>query len=142
MEQLGEFILNHWVLSLALVVIVALLIATSLGPLLQGVKEVDPLQATELLNHQNAVILDVRKDDEYREGHLPHDIHIPLERLKEKLPSLQKYRERPIIAVCRSGQRSLQAAALLRKQGFEEVYNLKGGILAWKHAHYPLIKEA
>ncbi|RMD71027.1 MAG: rhodanese-like domain-containing protein [Gammaproteobacteria bacterium] len=142
MEHLGEFILNHWILSSALLVIVALLVWTSLGSVIQGVKEVDPLQATELINHRNAVILDVRRDEEYQEGHLPHDIHIPLERLKDKWPSLQKYKDRPIIVVCRSGQRSNQAAIFLRKQGFEEVYNLKGGILAWKNDHFPLVKGA
>jgi len=99
-----------------------------------------PPQATLLINHENAIVLDVREDKEYAQGHILNSVHIPLSMLSDKIGRLEKYRNRPIIASCMSGNRSGRACSMLKKNGFEKVHNLKGGIIAWQNANLPLTK--
>lgn len=134
MQEISEFVSSEWPLFLALVVILALLIRA----FLTGAKGVGPMEAVGLMNHQNAVVLDVRTDKEYAEGHIANSLHIPQGLLADRLAELQRYKETPLIIACRSGARSGQASAILLKQGFTNVQNLSGGILAWSNANLPL----
>ncbi|GAB4298639.1 MAG: rhodanese-like domain-containing protein [Thiohalomonadaceae bacterium] len=138
MQQFGEFFLNHWDLFLALFVTLAMLVYTSFSARLRGYQEVQPLEAVQLMNHQEAVMVDVREDSEYAAGHVQDSIHIPLGKLRERLGELETYKGRAVVVACRSGHRSATACAMLRKQGFEQVYNLRGGILAWENANLPV----
>lgn len=140
MQQLAEFVANHTLLVTALVGVGALLVWNVFSGLIYGVEGVAPMAATQLVNHEDALILDVREDSEYAEGHILNSTHIPLGSLKLKLSQLEKYRERPIIVGCRSGNRSAHACRLLKQEGFSRVYNLQGGILAWQNANLPVIK--
>jgi len=110
------------------------------GNRLRGVKEVGSAGALQLINHKNAFVLDVREENEFNTGHVLNSKLIPLGKLRERIGELERYRERPIVAVCRSGQRSTAACVLLGKQGFSQVYNLAGGVLAWQKANLPLEK--
>ena len=103
-------------------------------------KEVGTLEATQMINHKDAVILDVREDSEFALGHLPNAKHIPLKQLTDRLKELEKFRNKPMIINCRSGARSARACGLLKKQGFENVYNLAGGMNAWSQAGLPIEK--
>jgi len=138
MKQLSEFVLHHPFLFLALLGILVLLIGNELRRALLNLKEVSPLEATQLLNHQDAVLLDVREPQEYKDGFLANSIRIPLGSLSEKAAQLDKHRERPIIIVCRSGNRSAQAVRILKRMGYETVYNLGGGLHAWRTANLPI----
>ena len=111
-----------------------------IGRRISGVKEVETLEATQLINHRDAVILDVREDKEFVTGHLPNAKHIPLGQLVARLKDVEKFKNKPIVVNCRSGARSATACGILRKNGFEEVYNLKGGINAWQQANMPVEK--
>ena len=138
MEQYVEFVGNHWMLFLALVVILGLLAHN----LLVGTKgSLEPLGATELINRKDAVVLDVRPKADFSKGHIIDAINIPMNGFAQQTAILQKYKERPIIISCRSGAQSSQASRQLKKQGFEEVYNLRGGILAWQNANLPLSRK-
>jgi GrxC family glutaredoxin len=139
MDQVTEFVVNNWVLFLALIIILALLARTWFAP--GGAKSVGPMEAVSLSNHKNAVFVDVRTDDEYRAGHILHSLHAPLGLLDSKLKEISKYKNRPLVVYCRSGSRSGQAAGQLKKQGLEEVYNLAGGVMAWQNANLPLTKD-
>ena len=75
------------------------------------------------------IILDVRQPEEYRSGHLPGAVFIPLPDLINKVGGLDH--AKPIIAYCRSGNRSRAAAAFLLIYGFSKVYSMDGGITAW-----------
>jgi rhodanese-related sulfurtransferase len=140
MEQLGTFATNHWELFVGLAVILVLLAGTYVRAAVSGVAQVSPGEATQLINHNNAVVLDVREDKEYADGHILNSVHVPLGNLKDQLGRLEKYRTRHVIVSCRSGNRSASACATLRKHGFENVFNLKGGVLAWQSASLPLSK--
>jgi rhodanese-related sulfurtransferase len=87
------------------------------------------------------VFLDTREDREYSGGHIPEAIHIPLKQLPQRVAELNKYKELPIIAYCRSGNRSNSVGSILKKHGFENVYNLGGGIAAWQSASLPVSKK-
>ncbi len=140
MSQLGEFVVNHWDLFLALIIILAMLISQPLSRRLRGFHDVDPQEAVGLMNREDAVLVDVREDKEYREGHVVDSIHVPLSGLDKNLSRLENLRQKPVILGCHSGHRSSKAAGVLRKHGFERVYNLKGGMLAWENAGLPLSK--
>ena len=111
-----------------------------LGNRLRGVKEVGSTGALQLINHKNALVLDVREESEFNTGHILNSRLIPLAKLEERIGELERYREQPIVVVCRSGQRTTAACVLLGKQGFSQVYNLAGGIMAWQKANLPLEK--
>jgi rhodanese-related sulfurtransferase len=140
-SQLVEFTTNHPLLVMALVAILAMLIGGELRQRLSGVKEVGPVEATRLLSHENAVMIDMREDKEYLEGHIVNAVHLPASKQDNYPGKVEKYRDRPLIVYCRSGHRSTAVCSKLRKQGFEAVYNLKGGVLAWQKAELPLEKH-
>lgn len=141
MEQLGNFALNHWELVLALIIILGLLLG---GPWLNGARgylNITPTSATTLINHEDALVIDVREDQEFRDGHIINALHIPTGEVPIRLKELEKYRQRPIILVCRSGNRSGRSAAFLHQQGFTLLYNLEGGIIAWQNANLPVVRK-
>lgn len=137
MEQIIEFAGNHPILVGAFVVVLVALVfnfVTDPG----GKNAVDPMAATGLINHEDAVVLDVRSISEFKDGHIVNAINIPLNGLGNNLKQLEKHRNKPIVAVCRSGSRSASACRLLRKQGFENAKNLRGGMMAWESANLPV----
>ena len=137
MEQLTQFIANHWPLVLTFVGLLAALIwNVFFDPVNKNA--VTPLQSTPLINHEDAVVLDVRSMDEFRKGHIVNALNYPLNGLAKQIPQLQKYKDRPIVVVCRSGSRSAMAAKMLMKAGFERVHNLRGGMMAWTSAGLPV----
>ena len=141
MEQILNFINNHWDLFTALIVILALLFASTLLNAIRGIKQIGPAEATHLINHQDALVLDVREDKAFAGGHIINSLHIPMAKVQNKLTELSKYKTSPVIVSCRSGARSNSICSMLRKNGFENVANLKGGIIAWQNANMPLNKK-
>lgn len=118
----------------------AMLIWPLFGNRLRGVKEASSAEALQLINHKDALILDVRETGEFSKGHILNSKSIPLGKLGERIGELERYREKPVVIVCNSGQKSASACVLLGKQGFGQVYNLAGGMLAWQKASLPLEK--
>jgi rhodanese-related sulfurtransferase len=135
MQQLMEFAINNWILVTALFVILYLLLRGG------DANSLEPLQAVQKINHENAVVIDVREGNEISGGKIVNAVHIPLANLESRLKELEKYKGGPIVVNCRSGHRSGHACSVLRKNGFAEVYNLKGGIMAWQSANLPLSKK-
>jgi rhodanese-related sulfurtransferase len=140
MEQVLEFAGNHPLLVGAFVAVLTALMWNLIADP-GGKNAVDPVGATALINHENAVVLDVRSIAEFKDGHIVNSINIPLNGLGNNLKQLEKHRDKPIIAVCRSGSRSASACRTLRKQGFEQVKNLRGGIMAWESASLPVNRK-
>ncbi len=92
------------------------------------------------MNRKQAVILDVRDNEEFAAGHVVNAKHIPLDKLNEQIKQLEKFKNRPVVIVCHNGQRSANAAPILVKNGFVDVFCLRGGIAAWQLASMPLEK--
>ncbi|CAK0769296.1 phage shock protein E [Gammaproteobacteria bacterium] len=141
MEQFTQFFLHHWELFLVLGVILGMLFGEPLLRGTRGYQGVGPLEATGLISHQNALVLDVREENEFKEGHVLNSIHIPAGKLSDRGKELEKHRERPVIVVCQSGNRSGRASSFLHKQGFSSIYNLDGGLVAWRSANLPLTQK-
>ncbi len=138
MQQLIDFTMNHWILVSAFVLLAGYL----LYGLLQGDKgSVDPMKATEMINHEQAVVIDVRPSADFHKGHIINAISLPSNGFANQISTLNKHKEKPIIVACRSGAQSASACHQLRKAGFEQVYNLKGGILAWQSANLPITRK-
>lgn len=92
---------------------------------------VSPNEAAAMRVKNQAVIVDVRENDDWNEHNIHGAIHIPLSQLNERLPELEPYRNRPIITQCVAGMRSAQAQLKLKAAGFSKVYLMNGGIKAW-----------
>lgn len=140
LERLPEFVANHTVLVVGFMGVLSALIwnlVTDPG----GKNAVDATAATAMINHENAVVLDVRSMAEFKDGHIVNAINIPINGLGNNLKQLEKHRNRPVVTVCRSGSRSGAACSLLRKHGFENVKNLRGGMLAWENASLPVKRK-
>jgi len=140
MSRFIEFAINHWDLFLALAILLFMMFSAGLTSRLRGFREIGPADAVQLINHSDAALLDVREDKEYQDGHILDAIHIPLGKLAGRLDELDSLRQKPLIVSCRSGHRSATACAQMRKNGFEEIYNLKGGVMAWQSAGLPMQK--
>jgi rhodanese-related sulfurtransferase len=134
-----EFVQQQWPLFAALVIIVLSLIYSYVGDRLMGYTTVDPNQATRLIN-DGAALLDVRSEAEYKSGHIADALNIPVSQLKSRLDKLGFSKADPVVVYCQSGSRSARACALLAKNGYEKVYNLGGGIMAWQSAGMPVSK--
>ena len=139
-NQLTEFTGNHMLLVLALFAIIAMLLGGEIQARISGIKAVAPGEATRMINHDNAIMIDMRDDKDYREGHIVNAIHAPASSGND-IGKLEKYRDKPLIVYCQRGQRSTAYCSKLKKQGFGSVYNLKGGLLAWQKAELPLSKN-
>jgi rhodanese-related sulfurtransferase len=105
-----------------------------------GGPSISTLEATLLINQQNALVLDVREAAEYEKGHVLNARHLAIGELAARSGEIEKYKAKPVIVVCDSGNRSDRAAATLRKQGFAQVFSLAGGIGAWQQAGLPVEK--
>lgn len=81
---------------------------------------------------EGAQLVDVRENSEWQVGHAPQAIHIPVSAVSSKLNRIKD--DRPVIVVCRSGNRSRSVVSSLRKQGYDNVVNLAGGMRAWQSA--------
>ncbi len=133
-----DFIIqNIWLVLLAAISGFMLLGGAGLFGRISGVKPVGPQEAVLLFNHEDALVLDVREQSEWVDGHIGKAKHIPLGQLKNRLSDLEKYKGKPIVTVCRSGSRSGSACSILKKAGFENLYNLDGGMQAWVQAGLP-----
>ena len=103
-----------------------------------GGNGISPTEATLLVNREDAIVLDVRETGEWNGGHIPNAHHIALAQLDKRMVELEKFKTRPVVVCCASGNRSLSAAASLKRAGFEKVFNLSGGVGAWADANLPL----
>lgn len=97
---------------------------------------VDPAQAKKLTETENALIIDVREDDEWADARIPGAIHIPLASITNRAQEIP--RDRPVILQCRSGNRSAGATRALLDLGFMNVLNLEGGIGDWAADGFPI----
>lgn len=96
------------------------------------------LQATQLINKDNTVIVDVRAPEDFAAGHLRSAKNIPLRELPARIKELDK--SRPVLVVCTAGVQSVKGAVLLAQAGFSEAYSLDGGFDAWQAQGLPVLK--
>ena len=112
-------------------------------PLIRGANRsgtLSTLQATQLINQKDAVVIDIRDQADYQRGHILNAKSFPDKVLAERKTELEKLKSAPIIVSCDTGQRAGPAAQKLREMGFTEVFVLQGGLNAWREAGLPVTK--
>jgi len=142
MEKLPEFIGNHLFLSSLFIATLGLLLWNLFGSVLTGIQQLPAAEVTRLMNHEKALVLDVRPVDEYANGHILNALNIPAKDMAHEQKKLVKHKHRPVITCCSSGAVSARSARTLKMQGYEKVYCLSGGLQAWQSANLPMTKEA
>ncbi|MCQ4200379.1 rhodanese-like domain-containing protein (plasmid) [Streptomyces sp. NA03103] len=106
----------------------------------RGTGRLTPDQAHTHTDDGTAVLLDVRETPEWKAGHAPGAVHLSLSRLAAGAALPPDVRDRPVVAICRSGNRSQQAAKLLVSRGVDAV-DVTGGMKAWAEAGLPVVDE-
>ena len=138
MDQIVEFITNHWMLSAAWAGLLALLILSFTST---SSKVIGNQQITTMMNRENAVVIDVRSKADFSKGHLLGSINIPVAQLKDAGTELENYRNRPIILVDANGMQTAASAQQLKKMGMPEIHRMQGGIISWTNDNLPLNKK-
>ena len=108
---------------------------------ISGAAEVGPMQAVQLINRKDAVMIDLREPGEFSAGHAPNARNIPQTQLDKRIGELEKFKDRPIILVCQTGGRSHAVTSQLKKAGLGQVMVLSGGLGAWQQANLPVEKK-
>jgi len=135
-----NFVIHNWYLFLALIVIVYMLASEPAMLKAYNIKLLNVHDTLRLMNDKATTVIDVREEKEYAEGHMPHTVNIPIGKLADRCEQLAGSKEKPVVVVCRSGNRSKKGAVILAKHGFKQLYSLNGGVMDWQKDNLPLEK--
>jgi rhodanese-related sulfurtransferase len=141
LAQISEFIPNHLYLVIAFAVLLGLVFFNELKILTQRFASLTPAAAVQLMNSEDVVVLDVREAAETIGGKIARAIQIPVGAVAKRIGELEKHKDKTLLVYCKSGARSGVACKELGKHGFDKVYSLNGGLMAWQEAHLPLSKK-
>ncbi|MEQ8486571.1 MAG: rhodanese-like domain-containing protein [Pseudomonadales bacterium] len=137
MQRFFEFVANHPFLVGTFVLLLALFIRNETR---RGGRSVTAQQLVDMVNRENAVVLDVRDRKEYQAGHIVGAVNVPFANLGARIDELKKYQSRPLVVTCKMGQHAGAAGTQLRKAGFENVTRLTGGMAEWRNQNLPVVK--
>jgi len=137
MDQLFEFVSNHYIL---IAVFVFLLFAFFINEGKQGGAAISTSNLVTLVNREGAVILDVRDSKEFGAGHIAGAVNIPHSAIDARVGELDAHKEKPLVLVCKMGQHSSAVGRKLKAHGFEDVRRLSGGMAEWSASNLPLVK--
>jgi rhodanese-related sulfurtransferase len=139
MQQLLEYVGNHPYLVAAAVGVLALLIVSEMRTRIQDFAAIAPAEAIRFMN-QGGLVIDVREPAQFEAGHIGEARNIVPAELAGSAEQLRKYKEKPVILCCDTGMQAGSAARELAKLGFSKVFNLRGGLGAWRQENLPLVK--
>jgi rhodanese-related sulfurtransferase len=133
-----EFLTQQWILVSALLVLIIMFFQYEAR---KSGKSLSPQQAINLVNRESGVFLDVRDAAEFGTGHIVDALNIPASKIDARLAELDKFRDKPVVVVCKMGQHSGAIGKKLGAQGFTSVYRMTGGMMEWGNIQLPLIKQ-
>jgi rhodanese-related sulfurtransferase len=139
--QISEFTVNHPLLVIAFAVLLGLIFFNEMKIATQRFASLTPAAAVQLMNKEDVVVLDVREAAETIGGKITRAIQIPVGAMAKRIGELEKHKDKTLLVYCKSGARSGVACKQLGKHGFDKVYSLNGGLMAWQEAHLPLSKK-
>jgi rhodanese-related sulfurtransferase len=137
MDQVIEFIGNHAILAGTFAILLALFVRNEMG---RGGRTVTSQELVNLVNRENALVLDVRDAREFADGHIVDSVNIPHAAVASRVSELERYKGRPVAIVCKMGQHAGSAGTVLRREGFEPVMRLTGGMTEWRNQNLPVVK--
>ncbi len=141
LTQISEFAVNHPYLVMAFAVLLALVFFNEMKIATQRFASLTPAAAVQLMNKEDVVVLDVRESSETVGGKIARAIQIPVGAVAKRIGELEKFKDKTLLVYCKSGARAGIACKELSKNGFDKVYSLNGGLLAWQDAHLPVSKK-
>jgi len=141
LNQIPEFAVNHPFLVIAFVVLLGLVLVNETKIATQRFASLTPAGAVQLMNSEDVVVLDVREASETADGKITKAIQIPAGALKTRIGELEKHKDKTLLVYCKTGARAGAACKELGQAGFDKVYSLNGGLLAWQEAHLPISKK-
>jgi rhodanese-related sulfurtransferase len=140
MDRLIDYFNHHpWLVAFALAAAAAVL-ANELRLRAQSLGALPPQDVIRLMN-QGATVLDLRAQDAYQQGHISGARHFDPAQIASAGDALKRYKERPLIVYCDRGTAAAASVRSLTEQGFTKVYNLRGGLSAWRAENLPLARE-
>ncbi|KOP58405.1 MULTISPECIES: rhodanese-like domain-containing protein [Pseudomonas syringae group] len=134
--HLLEFATNHYLITGAFVILLALLIAYELS---KGGASLSTRELTAMVNRDEAVVIDVRSKKDFTAGHIVGSLNFPQDKVLTRTAELQKYKDKTLIIVDAMGQHAGTTARELLKSGFKAA-KLSGGISSWRGENLPLVK--
>jgi rhodanese-related sulfurtransferase len=140
MTDFYQFALDNMALSSAWVIVALMLLSVQIKLTALGPTAVTSQMLTQLVNRQDAVVVDIRGQADFSKGHIQGALNVPLSKLKENTKDLENYKDSPIIMVCANGIQVAGACDVLKKAGFEQIYKLTGGMTSWKGDNLPVVK--
>lgn len=140
MQEIIDFAGRNALLSMAFVGLTLALIVTEIMRLFQGFKGINPATMTRLMNHENALVVDLRSASDFQAGHISGAKNVQMNQFDPENKLLANVKDLPIVLVCKAGNTASDAAKRLVKAGFKHVSVLDGGIGAWQSADLPLVK--
>jgi rhodanese-related sulfurtransferase len=139
-EQILQFIQNHWALCAAFGAAVILLIFEEARNKISGIPKISAHTLTMLINRENAATIDLRNQKAFASGHIIDSINIIRSEFDANLKKIEPYKNQPVILVDEMDANAATIGTKLQKQGFTKIHILTGGIQAWKNAKLPLTK--
>ncbi len=139
MNQLVEFASRH---ALIVAGLVAALLAVAFYELrlrTTGALQVSAADAVRLIN-RGALVIDVRKPEEYAAGHIVNARNVALDKIEKGDDAIKKQKDKILLTVCDTGSLAGKAADLLRRGGYTNVFNIRGGLATWRAENLPLVK--
>lgn len=141
MEQFVEFARDNMFLSAAWVILALMLVYSLVSSAFSPIKELGTHEVTQLINREDAILLDIRTAADFKKGHIIGARQLKAEEVREaNFSRLEKSKDKPIVVVCNMGISAKKTAAQLLKAGYSRVSVLKGGMGAWQSANLPVAK--
>ncbi|PJD96019.1 MAG: sulfurtransferase [Legionella sp.] len=138
MNQLSQFINNHWSLCLTFVALLICVIINELLSQKKKAKEISPQKTIDLINNDLAVIIDLRDKETFKKGHIINAINMTADDINDS--KLSQYKNKSLVLVCNRGQSAPAVASKIKTLGLNPLV-LSGGMMAWHNASLPVVKK-
>lgn len=140
LHKLPYFLTNHPWLAILFVLLLLGIIVGEFMRLSRKYRELTPALLTQVINREDALVVDLSSYAEYEKAHIPGARHVAMSQFDPENKDMVKVRDLPVVVVCKDGRTSAKAAQRLVKSGFQKVHTLSGGMHAWRQADLPVAK--
>ena len=138
MLEFNLFLIDYWYFSVPLFFFLFLFAYSEMN---KGGKKIEPNELTRLVNKENSILIDLRKKEDYENGHIMTALNYPHQEFDNQMHELDKFKERPIILVCDMGRNSANIGEKLKKAEFEKTFRLNGGMMTWTQENLPVVQK-
>jgi rhodanese-related sulfurtransferase len=141
MERLIQYVTHHPLLAGAVVIALVVVLTYESRMRASSFASISAQDLIRLMN-QGALVLDIRKQDEYAQGHVNGAKHLSSDQILTAGDSFKRFKDKPVVVYCDSGSLAAAAVRQLNAQGFTKAFSLRGGLAAWRADNLPVAKAA